>query len=386
MNTRDFGNANIFSLLVIATIVVVVPQHGVAQQFDWRFGFGAEFDSNIFLLGRSASKTLSNGTLSGGRFDSMSSPGDIAGTFFAELDFKTNGIGGKNIHILPSIEVYRPTNNAARRNIELGLDLEQNLPKDGRFRIRSRLTPEYFSKNYLVGATDSNGDGMIQPTETSYSPGNVSNNSFGADLRLRLAKSRRSSPFGAFVTFGAGYASKNYGAPFQERNRTGITAELDLDFELRDGVELDFGYEFESQNSSPWQQVLVLDEPKVGSDLNGDGDSQDLDVRHVAQIDRSRNVHSFKVVFEQGNFRIGGARRIRSYTTQDAADFGHNGRRDTRTVIETAMTVRTGGTMRINLNAGWERQTNNKPLELGSVGESNDYSKIYAGVQLEFRS
>ncbi len=337
------GNRTFFCRLRWASLILV----GTAALADTASAQGrAEFDvevstafgSNVFLLSPDRKLDLSSGSgenFIDGRFTDMESAGDLLTTVRTELTLNMRSRGGHRLRLVPALEFVHFAENKARRDWEASLSLKHNLGHEGWVQVRGRFTPSTFRRNYLVDAVDSNGNGTISRTERVYRAGSVQKTSGDLELQYRLAKSTRRSPFGLFLRLGGGYLSRIYDAPFSGRNRSGPTAKASLDFELTGRIALDLGYDFASLFATPTQQVLLIDEDKLGRDLNENGRLTDQNIRTLASVDYSRSEHAMGAeIHVDASSRVkidfGYQARVRSFSSVEPLDIFHNGRSDLR--------------------------------------------------------
>lgn len=363
-----------------------------AWKVSSRFDVGAEYDDNVYLLPASKKDNVSSPSTAdqqSGRWDLMESPTDVVGTARAAVTFEHDGLGGRTLAIAPAVTYEFFAQNAERRNVAASFSLAQDLRRDGRFRFRASYLPSYYQRNYLADATDANADGTITSGERVYARGDYREFGVEADYRLRLAKSRRSRPFGAFLDLGLGYADRAYDAPFAARDSRGPTAALRLELSPRRGVDFETSYDVAFLSSPVTSQVILLDEPAFGVDLNGNGNATDLNARAVRAVDRSRTEH---VVAEAARFDIGRrtglelavSYRFRNFSSGEPFDVANNGRRDQRLQFGAELTRRVAKDVRLVSGVRYGSQRLNRRTDLGAEGAVDDYTKLQAhiGVRL----
>jgi hypothetical protein len=368
------------------------PKRPKAWKFDPRLQLVAEYDDNIYLL--PANKLDDPGApsaadLASGRYTGMEAAADIITSLSASLAMQGSGLGGRDFTITPRAGYEFFARNGERSNATVGLTLEQLLRRDGRLRLRADYQPGYFSRNYLADAVDANANGTITADERVYARGEYHESELQADYRLRLAKSTRSHPFGAWLIVGAGYASRAYDAPFSARDFTGPTAVARLQFDLASGVELTTSYDLAVLGSDVTSQVILLDEPVYGEDLNGNGNSSDLNARAVRTVDRSRTEH---VIGESARFGMGKDTdvalsvdyRMRRFGSDEPYDVANNGRKDHRVRFGADLSHKFSKAVRMFAGASYGSQGLNRRTDLGAEGAVDDYTKLraHAGVRL----
>lgn len=369
-----------------------------AQQRDpWRitgaFRVETQYDDNIFRLTRGQKQDLDaqDAALFGNRYLSMQQSNDLVSSARLELGLRGAGFGGRTLTIVPQVSVDHYLRNGERRHVTVGLDIEQAMPSGGELRLRGRVTPSYFPKNYLAGATDRDGDGSISPDERVYAAGTYREIEVAVDYRVRISKSRRRSPLGVALRLGGGYVDRRYDLEALGRDRRGPSAgaELQLDFGRR--TELDLSYRFERLVSTPTLQLLVLDEPRFGRDLNGDGDQSDLGVRLTEVVDRSRGEHRLGAELGFGFGRgselaLEYEYRWRSFTSEEPGDVVYGGRTDARHVVGTELKLRLMRHLRFLLGGQYTTQTLNRASDIAGVGEEDDYVRRrgFSGFEVRF--
>ena len=364
------------------------PQRVKTWKFDPRLQLVTEFDNNIYLLPANQLDNLgapSAAALASGRYTGMEAAADLITSIDASLAMQGSGIGGRDFTVTPAFGYEFFARNGERSNATVGLTLEQMLRREGRVRLRAGYQPGYFSRNYLADARDVNANGTITSDERVYARGEYHESELQADYRLRLAKSTRSHPFGAWLTVGAGYASRAYDAPFLARDFTGITAVARLRFELPGGLELTTSYDLAMLGSPVTTQVILLDEPVYGEDLNGNFTSTDLNARAVRTVDRSRTEH---VIGESARFGVGEDTdvelsvdyRMRRFTSDEPYDVANNGRKDNRLQFGADLTHKFSKGVRMFAGASYGSQGLNRRTDLGAEGAVDDYTKLRARV------
>jgi hypothetical protein len=353
-----------------------------------RFDVAAEFDDNVFLLPTNRKDNLASPSAAdqqSGRYDQMRSPSDVIVAARAAVEFLHAGLGGRDLAVTPGVGYEFFAQNAERRNLSASFTLSQDLRRDGRVRLRAGYRPGYFARNYLTDASDANADGTITPDERRYARGDHREFDVEADYRLRLVRSRRSRPFGAFLAFAVGYEGRAYDAPFAARDFGGPTAGLRLDLSPSRGVEFQTSYDVAFLSSQVSPQVILLDEPAFGEDLNGNGNATDLNARAVRTVDRSRTEH---VLAEEARFDIGRrsdlelrvAYRIREFSSSEPYDVANNGRRDQRFQVGAEFRRRIAKDVRLISGLRYGAQQLNRRTDLGAEGAVDDYTKLQAHI------
>ncbi|MCE9601634.1 MAG: hypothetical protein K8S21_05380 [Gemmatimonadetes bacterium] len=368
----------------------------VPKDKTWKFAprlvIGTEYDDNVFLLPaskRTDPAAPSPAELISGRYSGMEAAGDLITTVSATLAFRGAGLRGRDLTITPELAYESYARNGERSNAAFGVSVEQLLRREGRLRVRAQLQPGYFSRNYLADAVDANVDGDIQPAERVYARGEYSESDLQVDYRRRLVKAGTSNPVGAWLLVGAGFSDRTYDAPFSARDYSGLTGTARLQFDLAHGMELATSYDLALLGSPRTLQVILLDEPVYGQDLNGNGNATDLNARTVRTVDRSRVEQALG---ETARFNLSKATdlelsveyRWRTFTSDEPFDVANNGRRDHRMQVGVETSHRVNGIVRVFAGGVYGKQNLNRRTDLGAEGAVDDYSKLrlHAGLRL----
>lgn len=370
-----------------------MAQGGVAPR-SWtisgRFDVAAEYDGNVFLLPTNRTGNLSSpsaASVLSGRYDLMRSSTDLIGTARATVEFERDGFDDRPFTLAPALGYEFFAQNAERRNLSASLTVSQDLRRDGRLRLRAGYQPSYFARNYLADAVDADADGSIASDERQYARGDYREFDVEMDYRLRLVKSRRSRPFGAFLDVAVGYEDRTFDAPFAARDFGGPTAALRLELSPRRSIGFETSYDVAFLSSPVTPQVILLDEPTFGEDFNANGNSSDLNARAVQNVDRSRTEH---VIAQVARFDVGDASdlelrvayRIREFTSSEPYDVANNGRRDRRLQLGAEYRRRLTKDVRLISGIRYGTQQLNRRTDLGADGAVDDYTKLQVDLGL----
>lgn len=350
----------------------------------------AEFDNNVFLLSTSKKDNVTNPSSAeviSGRYTNMEGAADMLTTVSAGFSLKGPGLFGRTSLVSPEVAYELYALNTARSNVSLALSLQQELPGGVRFRLRGRLTPSYFARNYMADAVDQDLNGSITPEERLYAGGEYRESEFGGDYRLRLAKSTRKHPFGASLQLGGGYYGRSYDAPLAGRDLHGPMMGAKLLMELGRRVSFEVGYDYSYLGATVSNQVLLIDEPDFGQDLNGNGTTTDIDARVLTAADRSRQEHSLGAsvqlaLSKPADLTVGYERRWRRYTSDESLDVVNRGRRDARDQVSADLRFRLGKDLRLRMGGVHSVQGLNRAGD--PAGEIDDYTRSQARLGLSY--
>ncbi|MFQ5745868.1 MAG: hypothetical protein ACE5HF_01445 [Gemmatimonadota bacterium] len=369
-----------------------------AQSSDaWRlyakFGVEAEYNDNVFLLSPLRKADLAaptSGAVASGRFTDMESTDDLITTASAAVGFRGPGLLGRRLQIVPSVSYEYFAQNQERRHVAGAITIRQSLPNGARLQLTGKWKPSYFAKNYLVDAVDADGSGSISSSERVYARGTYDKGGVWLDYRFPLVSSTKRQPFGARLEIGGGYERRTYDAPFAGRDRDGPTVRASLPLSLTKRLGLEIGYSFASPSTAPSQEILLLDERSFGVDLNGNGVATDSLARASTLVDRSRQEHVLGAALSVGLGRrvelaVDYGVRWRRYSSKEAFDVTHTGRRDLRHRARVELDARLAHGLALELKASYADQNSNRPGDPGSTGEIDDYTRRGASLGLSYR-
>jgi hypothetical protein len=360
----------------------------------WRIAptlrLGAEYDNNLFLLSTSKKDDVANpsaAAVTSGRYAEMESANDVLTTMSAGLSLKGPGLFGRSSLVSPEVAYELYARNTARSNVSLGLSLQQDLSAGSRVRFKGRLMPSYFARNYMADAVDQDLSGSITPEERVYATGEYRESELGADYRLRLAKSTKKHGIGASLQVGGGYYDRSYDAPFAGRDLHGPILGAELLMELGRRISFEVSYDYSSLSATASNQVLLIDEPDFGQDLNGNGTASDLNARVLTMVDRSKREHSLgaSVLLELSrpvDLSLGYEHRWRRYTSAQSLDVVNRGRRDQRDQVSADLRFRLAKDLRLRLGAVHAVQDLNRAGD--PAGEIDDYTRSQARLGLGY--
>lgn len=374
----------------------VQPDSANERSTGWRMapilGAGLEYDDNVFLLAPRRKGDLdpvSSADISSRRYADMESAGDWIASADVGAEFRTRGLFDRRFTLTPEVRWEAHLRNTRRSHGRLALALEQALRRGGRLRVRDRYTPSYFSKNYLADAVDEDGSLTISPEERRYRAGEFAENQAWLDYRARLAKAGTSGSPEVFLQLAVGHMSRAYDAPFASRDLQGPLAAAELDLELSPRVAMTAEYELAILGADPSREVLILDEPDFGRDLNGNGSADELDVRAVETVDRSRIEHEASLSLEveaspRSDLTLSYALRVRSYGSDEPFDVAYRDRHDTRHLFEVRLRQRMRRHLDLVLGAQFGSQSTNRGGDPGAAGEVDDYRRGVVNAALAY--
>jgi hypothetical protein len=351
-------------------------------------------NNNVFLLSsttRARLDTLSSPAPPATRFADMRSVSDFITTVRGGLGIEGPALFGRafSIHSHVGYDFY--ARNAKRRDTDLDLAVSQAFPYHGRLRVRGRLTPSYFYRNFLADAIDLDGDGTISSGERIYAAGVYRDGRVLVAYRQRLVRSRQSHPFGAAVELEVGRFARTYDPPFRVRSYRGPVVGAALAVDLSRSLGLDVAYRRAALASTPDTAVLLLNEPDFNRDFNGNGTTTDLRVRSVQRVDFSRREQDLDVrlhtaVAPHVTARAHYQHRWRTFSSSQPFDVLNNTRRDRRDFVGLALSFGVGPHGQGSLGGDFETQKTTRSLTPSVTGEVIDYARrrVYAGWEYHF--
>lgn len=307
----------------------------------WRWSasaeFSSEFNDNVFGLDADTKDRVRNQDpvdRANGRLRDMESVDDFILIPRVEVTAKTFTPLGR-LSISPRFAFHRYIENDAKSFSDFELRVRQSLPDRSSLRLSFGYTLDAFKRNYLRSTI---GTGSVSSSERVYDRGRYDD--WGVELsyerRLWHRKSRDQPVDWPTTLEGeilGGYGQRRFDNGFSNRNRDVWRGGLALRSDFGDTVDLQLSYRFSDLNAPGDDEILILDEPELGINLNGDADLLDNNVRIVAPVDRSREEHRIGI-----KVKVRPLQRIRSWVAYDyalrnydsdgALDFAYRDRRD----------------------------------------------------------
>jgi len=158
-----------------------------------------------------------------------------------------------------------------------------------------------------------------------------------------------------------------------------------IELGLRASFEV--GYDYSSLGATASNQVLLIDEPDFGQDLNGNGTATDLDARVLTMVDRSRREHSLGASFQLDlskpvGLTVGYEHRWRRYTSDESLDVANRGRRDARDQMSVDLRFRVAKDLRLRVGGVHWAQGLNRAAD--PAGEIDDYTRSQGRLGLSY--
>jgi len=260
---------------------------------------GFSYDTNVFKLSSQQSDRFDLNLAkdqNNGRFNKMDSIDDFIFTPRVKATLSRPGIMGKKLSITPSIEYNKYVQVQEKSYFDFGLNIKQNVGKNGNIGLEFGYAPNIFRKNFLSSAADTNGNG-ITSKEKVFSPAHHDDTSAVLSYGRRLWKNHHKhrkilSPDALSAKVLVGYQNRNFDDPFTNRTEDNFLAGLDLGLALHKDTRLTLSYLFKGISTNVEPELLIRNESNFGVDLNGDTVVSNFNVATTQNVDRSRDQHT----------------------------------------------------------------------------------------------
>jgi hypothetical protein len=368
------------------------PQGRSSWSAEWRAEAGLAFDSNPFLLDGGQKDRMERdlpADQTSGRWDDMESVEDI---FFAP-DFRLEAGGpsplGRKLRTWIDLEYPYYFQNPRRSHLDLGLGVGQSVGNNGQIELSLEFTPEFFRKNYLADAVDSDGDGDIDSDERRYQDGTYREWETEVAYRHKIVDRTAQKPFGLEGAVAAGLRDRSFDPPFDGRNEEGVFLKLGLQARYGKPLKAGLHYKYETIDSPVETGVVLINEVALGRNVNGDAFITD-DARTVTSVDRSRTEHTIGVSFGYElspavELEVSLARLLRDWESSEPLDFSHTDRQDTRDEVGLALNFAAGKGWDGRVGWEWREQHTDRPDDPGGTGDTVDYKRNLFFVSFVYR-
>ncbi len=358
------------------------PAKPGAWTFEGRAEGGFTYDSNVWLLDGGQRDRLEDDRPSdqaSGRFDDMESVDDLVFTPDLRLEAKGPSPFGRRLTAFFDLEYAFYTQNSRRSHLDLGLGAAQAVGARGQMELSIGFVPELFRKNYLADAVDANANGDIASDERIYEDGTYREWDVALEYRHDLVQRTAQSPFGLRGALALGLRDRTYDSPFDHRDEDAPFVRLGLRFEHGPRVKWGLRYAYEAIDAPNEPAVVLVDEIALGQDVNGDAILAN-DARAFTPVDRARVEHSIALSFAYGlsatvEVELTYERLLRDWESDEALDFSHRGREDTRDEFGVALRVRMAKGWDGRIGWEWREQHTDRSDDPGGTGDTVDYKR-----------
>lgn len=374
-HVASVGTRRVFLVLAVWALAILsgavsASSASAAEGWRWQGSAAVEsaYDSNVFHLSDAAKHRVDRQDpvdRANGRIRDMESVDDFI--FSPRL-----AVGGESknrfgsFSIVPRAEYHFHIKNDAKNYPDIGLELRQTLPGHSVVTFDADVELGVFKKNYLEGTTV---PGEVSADQRIYGPGIYDDYAVALEWERRLWRSndripRVGVPSKLTGSFETTYTKRRF-HDFSNRNLDVFGGRALLATSSGEWMKLDLAYRFDYRAAPGGSEVVIIDEPALGSDLTGDADALDQNVSTTTNVDRSRFQHEIRV-----KLRGDPTRRLRAtvayeymlmnYLSDEPLDLGHNGRIDNQHVI--------GGGLRWEFRESWYARVKSEY----SIRESNE--------------
>ncbi len=325
----------------VAVLALSIAPTSSRAEDGWRWSvhseFATEYNDNVFGLdddGKDRVDDQDSVDRGNGRIDDMESVDDFILTPRLAVTAETVTPWGR-LSFSPRFAYHQYAENDAKSFSEFGFRVRQKLPQHSALELDFEYTLDAFKRNYLK---DTVGTGTIDDTERIYEAGRYDDWNVGLRYKRRLWRGPRRDAALAWPSKLRGeieteYGQRRFANGFDNRDRDVWRAGAALHSDLGDAVDLSLGYRFSLVVAPGDDEVLVLDEPEVGLNLNGDADLLDNNIRAVGEVDRSRDEHKVGIQIklrplERVRTWVSYNYSLRDYKSDEILDLAYRGRSD----------------------------------------------------------
>ncbi len=287
----------IFVCIVVAVLFCsngLLGQNKNKKKLKWNLESRIYFkhNDNVFrLLDRKIARLElgNNSDLVSGRFKDMNSVTDYILSPKVIFNLKFPSPFGRKISVITSFGYNIYFSNSKSNYSDLGLEIRQQVGKNGRVNIEFDGSFGFFMRNYLSDAIDANNNGNITSSERRYAAGIYNEyeleGSYRYSIRVRDKKNKNffQTP-GIFVEPLASLLWRNFNQTFSNRSRNGVEIGIELTLDPNQYFNLEFNYSYIMLKSPNEEELVLIDETATGLNM---GDSA-----VTTNIDRSRNQHN----------------------------------------------------------------------------------------------
>ncbi len=357
---------------------------------------GFAYDSNVFKLSSTQSARFDQNLTkdqTSGRFKNMDSVDDFIFTPRIRASFSRSGIMGGEFSVRPSIAYNVYAQSQEKNFFNFGLDLKQNLGKQGNIGLKLAYAPNIFKKNYLSGAKDAETIGFpghgISGSEKVFSPAHYDKTSAILSYGRRLWKNPTNTGSGHIL---AGYENRSFDDPFTVRTEDSLLAGFDVGMTIHKNTSIVLNYLFKNIDTTVGTEVLIRNETNFGGvDFDGDGFIEPINTVTEQTVDRSRNQNTVggKVSTRLRKGWRGYAKyeaRFTHYKSEEQFDVTRLNRTDTRQRV--GVGVKGQLAKRWSLTLGWLLTHNaaaRDGLALVDKAEAKSYDKNVVSAIISYR-
>ena len=291
---------------------------------------GFEYTDNVFRLTDDQISTMDENDpddIISGRYQEMDSLSDSIFKPRVGIKWKSDSPLGGKFRLTSWLRYHYYLENDDSSYSEYGIALKNSIGKKGDLTFDANLTYGFRKKNYLSSASDMNGNGNISRDERTYSAavydeyeGEISYRHEVIDDKDKILSEFYIKPF-------AGYKIRSHNSSFTNRDKDSAFGGLEFDFEFLNRVDLEFSYTYENVSSPGDVELVLFDETRSGTDVNGDSRLK-KNAALYTDIDRSSESNTIQInptitVSKDIKFSLGYSKRTTDYTSGNPLDIEH---------------------------------------------------------------
>jgi hypothetical protein len=291
---------------------------------------GVETSDNVFRLTDSQKtkmETNDRGDIISGRFKDMESLSDIIIEPTIGLKLNSKSLFDGRLRLTSSVTYNYYTKNDKCSFPEGRLKLSNSIGKDGNLILEGKYLSGFFKRNYLSGVNDRNHNGNIPKDERIYSPAIYDEYEVITAYDHKLIKKKKKKISGLDIEPFIGFHNRTYNSIFSNRNQKITFGGMVATLELITRIDLEMIYQYESVVGPNRKELTLFDEVTDNIDANLDGERK-RNAPLFTNIDRSakRQTIGIKPSFNLSEdilLSLEYKRRISSYTSDNKLDIDH---------------------------------------------------------------
>jgi hypothetical protein len=300
------------------------------SEYKFYAATGIEYSDNIFrLTDEQISKMEANNQkdVISGRFKNMDSVSDIMIEPTLGLKIISGGLWDGKFRLASSLTYNYFTKNSRSSYPEAKLRLSNSIGKRGDLILEGDYISGFFKKNYLSSVNDENGNGNIPRDERTYSSAIYDEYEGLIAYNYKLIKKKHKEISGFDVQPFLGFGNRKYNSIFHNRDQKITFMGLKTDLEVSSKFDVEMSYQYEDVSSPALDELVLYNEIASKNDANGDG-VRKKNAPLVTRIDRSSKRNTLEIkpsytLLENGLIFISYKRRTTDYLSDNLFDIEH---------------------------------------------------------------
>ncbi|MHC5079205.1 MAG: hypothetical protein ACYTHN_09310 [Planctomycetota bacterium] len=224
------------------------------------------------------------------------------------------------------------------------------LARSTRLTLEGFADIDHFRRNAVADAVDEDRDGVITKEEKRYRARIFTE--WGGEVRAEWRFGKGGRPR---LDVFAGLSGRNYRSPFEGQREAGPECGMQLRFRPAGPLDARVGWRLGWRNNPPHRRVLILDEWRFGTDFNGDGDAEDIDIRTIQREDRSTIRPLLETQLGWGTrklrWQLEGAFRVRKFLSREPFDRQNRDRLNFRITLRLTVRIEVAQGFHLHLGA-----------------------------------